>query len=59
MLQHSAAPGIVTTASDSRLEVACGEGLLQIDELQLEGKKRVGPAEFLRGSSLSPGERLT
>lgn len=57
--EHSAPPGTVTTASGSRLEVACGEGLLQIDELQLEGKKRVEAAEFLRGFSLSPGEKLT
>lgn len=55
---HSAPPGTIITASSERFEVACGEGLLLIDEVQLEGKKRMTSEEFLRGLSLSPGERF-
>ena len=32
-----------------RMYVVCGEGNLQINELQLEGKKRMKTGEFLRG----------
>ncbi len=55
---HAAAPGTLVTTSSERLEVACGEGLLRINEVQLEGKKRMSSEEFLRGVALSPGERL-
>ncbi len=55
---HSVEPGTIVTASSERLEVACGDGLLRISEVQLEGKKRMTAEEFLRGVSLSPGERL-
>lgn len=45
----SAAPGQVI-ARDGRMFVACAEhSWLEFEELQLEGKKRVGAAEFLRG----------
>ncbi len=55
---HATAPGTIITASSERFEVACGEGLLLIHEVQLEGKKRMTSQEFLRGIPLSPGERL-
>ena len=38
--------------------VACGEGALEITELQLQGKKRMDTAAFLRGYHLEPGTRL-
>lgn len=38
--------------------VQTGEGLLKIRELQLEGKKRMDAAAFLRGYSVSEGEIL-
>ena len=40
------------------IEVACGEGSLIIGELQLEGKRRMGAEEFLRGHPLRVGEKL-
>jgi methionyl-tRNA formyltransferase len=55
---HSTPLGTIISVSAERLEVSCGEGLLRIDELQLEGKKRMTSEEFLRGIALSPGERL-
>jgi methionyl-tRNA formyltransferase len=40
------------------LHVVCGSGAIVLQELQLEGKKRMPAAEFLRGFQLRGGERL-
>jgi len=53
----SGEPGSVV-AVDPTLIVACGEGALAIDELQLAGKKRMAAREFARGARLTPGVRL-
>jgi methionyl-tRNA formyltransferase len=50
-------PGEIT-AVDGGLEVACGTGSLFIEELQLEGGRKMGWDEFTRGHQLTPGERL-
>lgn len=54
----SGAPGTVLSADRSGLEVACGEGSLLIEELQLEGKKRLSAREFLAGYKIAPGTIL-
>jgi methionyl-tRNA formyltransferase len=42
-----------------RLMVGCGEGsMIELVEVQLEGKKRMSAAEFLRGFQVRSGERL-
>ena len=42
-----------------RLTVGCGDrATLRLDEVQLEGKKRMSAAEFLRGYQVRSGERL-
>ena len=42
-----------------RLYVCCGGGsLLELSELQCQGKKRMQTADFLRGHSFAPGERF-
>ncbi|HLO27236.1 MAG TPA: methionyl-tRNA formyltransferase [Geobacteraceae bacterium] len=51
----SGAPGRVLRAGQKGLEVACGTGSLIIEELQLEGRKRLTAAEFLAGYTLEPG----
>ncbi|MBO6016382.1 MAG: methionyl-tRNA formyltransferase, partial [Lachnospiraceae bacterium] len=38
--------------------VCCGEGLLGIRQLQLEGKKRMRTKEFLLGRALPAGMKL-
>ncbi len=44
---------------DHRLLVACAQNTwLELVEIQLEGKKRLGAAEFLRGIQLAAGTRL-
>ena len=41
------------------LKVGCGDGsMLALDEVQMEGKKRMSAAEFLRGFQVKSGERL-
>jgi methionyl-tRNA formyltransferase len=44
-----AAPGTLMSDGKNYLQVACGTGWLQIDDLQLSGKKRMKADEFLRG----------
>jgi methionyl-tRNA formyltransferase len=56
--RSSAAPGTVLKASTEALVVQCGEGALDIEEVQLEGKKRMTTAEFMRGTALTPGTVL-
>jgi methionyl-tRNA formyltransferase len=52
------APGTVLKAGRDGVEVACGTGSIVINELQLEGKKRLPAAEFLAGCRLEPGTVL-
>ncbi len=42
-------PGTITTDKKKTLLVACGEGWLNITDIQLAGKKRMKTEEFLRG----------
>ena len=42
-----------------RIRVVCGEiSVLELTELQMEGKRRVTAAEFVRGHGIQAGERL-
>ncbi len=51
-------PGSVELANGA-LRVSCGEGsTLLLGEVQMEGKKRMNAADFLRGFQLRQGERL-
>lgn len=47
-------PGQVTEVSD-RLVVACGEGAVEVLELQQEGRRRLPAMDFLRGHALPVG----
>jgi len=50
--------GVVEVQGDALL-VGCGRGsLIGLDEVQLEGKRRMSAAEFLRGNQVRSGERL-
>jgi methionyl-tRNA formyltransferase len=45
--------------TEGKLGVACGGGsVLEVIELQLEGRKRLGTRDFLNGVRLAAGERL-
>lgn len=45
-------PGTVFEAEKGRIRVKCGSGVLEIKELQIEGKRRLSAREFLRGYGL-------
>ena len=55
-LAHGSGPP--GTALDAAPTVACGEGAVQLVELQRAGKRPMAAAEFLRGFPLRPGMRL-
>lgn len=54
----SGMPGEILPARGGRLFVCCGTGVLEIQELQLEGKKRMDTAAFLRGCPIEKGTIL-
>ena len=52
------APGFIETDHKHQLSVITADGRICIEELQLEGKKRMGIAEFLRGVRIPAGSRF-
>ena len=51
------APGVLRV-DGMRIFVGCRESLLEFEEVQMEGKKRMTAAEFLRGFQVKTGERV-
>lgn len=51
-------PGTIAAVGKQDFTVATGRGLLRVQELQLEGKKRMSAHDFLLGVRLTPGEKL-
>lgn len=51
-------PGSLHTHEKSELYIACRDGFICVRELQMEGKKRMGSEEFLRGFSFGDGDRF-
>lgn len=45
-------PGKITTDGKNYLHIACADGLIAVQECQLEGKQRMNVQEFLRGQKL-------
>lgn len=56
--ESDAQPGVVTAVTKNEIMVACGQGILAIKELQIEGKKRMSTHDFLLGVKVQPGERF-
>jgi methionyl-tRNA formyltransferase len=56
---RDAAPGTVVSADQDELIVATGTGLLQIVEIQAEGKRPMAAHEFLTGHRLAPGSAFS
>lgn len=50
--------GMVLEVRKDSFVIACGEGALEILEVQLEGKKRMSAGEFLKGTKLAAGQRF-
>lgn len=51
----TASPGMVVSVDEHCIGVACGQGRLEITELQRAGGKRLAAREFLHGFPLQPG----
>jgi methionyl-tRNA formyltransferase len=54
----SVEPGTVVALDEHGIGVACGQGRLEVTELQRAGGKRLPAADFLRGFPLQPGMRF-
>lgn len=53
-----AAPGEITEINPSGILVQCAEGMLEIQDIQLAGKKRMTSSEFVKGFKLEIGDVL-
>ena len=51
-------PGTIFTDNKTFIEVAVGDGLMRITDLQLSGKKRMKTVDFLNGYKLDESDRL-
>ena len=60
MLEESCAevPGTIVMVNKDSIDVATGNGVLRILELQLEGKKRMETKSFLLGNAWKAGMLL-
>ena len=50
--------GIITNITKNTFDITTGAGVLRVNEVQLEGKKRMDAASFLRGCRLTEGPAL-
>lgn len=55
---ENAAVGSIAAVTSHTFLIQCGEGLLKVNEVQLEGKKRMQTDAFLRGCKLTSGKAL-
>ena len=51
-------PGTVIYVDPNAVYVSTGDGVLRIDALQLEGKKRMSTHDFLLGQKVRVSDRL-
>lgn len=57
-VEESGKAGSVIDIDKESFTVACGEGAIEVLEVQLEGKKRMSAGDFLKGSTLNIGQEL-
>jgi methionyl-tRNA formyltransferase len=55
----STAPGTVLVIDENGMGVACGDGAVQITDLQPSGKRRQTPLDWANGRGVAIGERLS
>ena len=56
--ENASVPGTVLFAGEEGVGIACGKGAVVLEEMQLEGGKRLAAADFLRGHRITTGELL-
>lgn len=57
--KEQGAPGEIVRVLKDSLAVATGRGDLIIDELQIEGRRRMTAAEFIHGHKITEGEKFS
>ena len=57
-VEGTGSPGQMLRFRDSKLVVACGKGALELLEIQRPGSRRMGVADFLRGTPVDGGAML-
>jgi methionyl-tRNA formyltransferase len=55
----SAEPGTIQAIDGAGITVQTGSGLLLIEDIQMEGKRRLSAREFGNGARLRPGDHMT
>ena len=55
----SALPGQIINITQQGISVITGEGVVVLEELQIEGKRRMAANEFIQGRVFCVGERLS
>lgn len=55
---NNAECGEIISVDSNSFTVRCGKDALKVNEVQLEGKKRMNTADFLRGYKLKQGQKL-
>ena len=58
IIEHNYDSGLLNTDNKTFLNAYCKNGIIQINDLQIEGKKRLLIADFLRGTKLNAGAKL-
>lgn len=56
--EEKGVPGEVVRADPGGFWIATDKGVLSLEEVQWENRKRLGAAEFLKGARIEKGERL-
>lgn len=56
---EKAVPGTILSVEKNQFSVQTGEGVLQVKEVQIPGKKHMDVCAFLRGNTVTPGTVLT
>ena len=57
-VEGSGKAGSVIDIGKESFTIACGEGAIEVLEVQLEGKKRMSAGDFLKGITLNIGQEL-
>lgn len=52
-------PGTIVSVDKQGIEVACGMGMLLIEEIQMPNKKRMHVSEYIKGNTIEIGKILT
>lgn len=55
---EACANGGTVLSVDDGWRISCGDGVLELVEVQLEGRKRVSADDFVRGYGIQPGAQL-